>query len=225
MPWVRFDDQFPIHRKVTPLSDAAFRLATEAIFWSARNLTDGFIPEGDLAEVRPRLANPTQLAAELVKRRLWHQNSELCMSEECPAPCGEEPGWVIHDYWHFQPSKATVQRRRQEKQARQDRWLAKARRTRVTSRDASQDTTTDTPQTRLETQPRTRTVGAGTSSTRTYSASGGRSTPNGAPATGEKPPWCGTCDPQTRLTGEPPKRCPDCHPLRPVIDDPWATHE
>jgi hypothetical protein len=33
MTWVRFDDQFPIHRKMTGLSDAAFRLHVLAIFW------------------------------------------------------------------------------------------------------------------------------------------------------------------------------------------------
>ena len=42
---LRFDDQFPIHRKVSGLSDAAFRLHVEAIFWCDRNLTDGFIRE------------------------------------------------------------------------------------------------------------------------------------------------------------------------------------
>jgi hypothetical protein len=40
--------------------------------------------------------------------------------------------------------------------------------------------------------------------------------PNGAADDG-KPPWCGICDPYTRLVGNSagiPIRCPDCHPLR-----------
>ena len=48
MPWVRFDDQYPIHRKVAGLSDTAFRLHSAAIFWCVRNGTDGFVPEEDL---------------------------------------------------------------------------------------------------------------------------------------------------------------------------------
>jgi hypothetical protein len=30
-----------------------------------------------------------------------------------------------------------------------------------------------------------------------------------------RPPWCGSCDEQTRLVGDDiPRRCPDCHPLK-----------
>lgn len=58
MPWVRFDDQFPIHRKVDGLSDAAYRLHTSAIFWCARNLTDGFVSEEDLDGVTARVRTP-----------------------------------------------------------------------------------------------------------------------------------------------------------------------
>jgi len=36
-----------------------------------------------------------------------------------------------------------------------------------------------------------------------------------APHTAPRPPWCGDCDEQTRLTSEDhPRRCPVCHPLR-----------
>lgn len=34
-------------------------------------------------------------------------------------------------------------------------------------------------------------------------------------ADNKKPPWCGICDPRTRLVGNSegiPMRCPDCHP-------------
>lgn len=34
---------------------------------------------------------------------------------------------------------------------------------------------------------------------------------------GDKPPWCGICDPNSRLVGNAsgiPIRCPDCHPFR-----------
>ena len=51
MPWVRFDDLFPENRKVRRLPDPAYRLHVEAIFWCARNLTDGFIPADELPDV------------------------------------------------------------------------------------------------------------------------------------------------------------------------------
>jgi hypothetical protein len=47
---------------------------------------------------------------------------------------------------------------------------------------------------------------------------GGRASPRGAPPSPKskpKPPWCGMCDRDTRLTGpdDAPHRCINCHPL------------
>lgn len=108
MPWVRFDDQFTIHRKVDGLSDAAFRLHVAAIFWSARNLMDGFVPEEDLDLVCARLRAPARFAAECVKRGLWHGAHTACPSEKCPAPVDNPAGWVVHDYWEYQPTREKV---------------------------------------------------------------------------------------------------------------------
>lgn len=107
MPWVRFDDQFTIHRKVDGLTDAAFRLHVAAVFWSARNLTDGFVPEEDLDLVCARLRQPARFAAECVKRGVWHDAHQACPSEKCPAPAVAD-GWVIHDYWEYQPTRDKV---------------------------------------------------------------------------------------------------------------------
>lgn len=104
MPWVRYDDQYPIHRKVAGLSDAAFRLHTAAIFWSARNGTDGFVPDEDLDQVCAQVRDPARFAAECVNRRTWHLAAHSCTSEMCPDP-RDEPGWVIHDYLEYQPTK------------------------------------------------------------------------------------------------------------------------
>lgn len=106
MTWVRFDDQFPIHRKVAGLTDAAFRLHVSAIPWCSRNLTDGVVPTGDLDDVCARVRTPQRFAAELVGRGLWHDAGEECGSEHCSAPSDE--GWVIHDYLGFQPSRSKV---------------------------------------------------------------------------------------------------------------------
>lgn len=120
MPWVRFDDQFPIHRKVDGLSDAAYRLHTSAIFWSARNLTDGFVSREDLDGVTARVRTPARFAAECVKREVWHDARRDCPSEDCPGPVDKD-GWVIHDYWDYQPSKAQVIHNRESDRQRQKR--------------------------------------------------------------------------------------------------------
>lgn len=121
MPWVRFDDQFSIHRKVSGLSDAAFRLHVSAIFWCARNLTDGAVPEEDLDDVCARVRTPGRFVAELVRRGLWHEPKDICESPDCAAD-GTADGWVIHDYLEFQPSKEKVVRDRKDNAARQKKW-------------------------------------------------------------------------------------------------------
>lgn len=144
MTWVRFDDQFPIHRKVGGLPDAAYRLHTEAIFWCARNTTDGVIRRSEFAQLGTR-ARPAR-AADLVDRGLWHAADDLC--DQCTAALAEagtkEPadGWVIHDYLGFQPSRMKVARERDAKAERQAKWIESkkgGRRSRDASLDASED--------------------------------------------------------------------------------------
>ena len=140
MPWVRFDDTFSVHRKVEGLSDAAFRLHVSAVFWCARNLTDGFVPEEDLELVTARVRSPERFTAELVRRGLWHRAEAVtrngtvgvtrnaavegyetdCDSPECPAP--EGAGWVIHDYLEYQPSKEKVRDEQSKNADRQRRY-------------------------------------------------------------------------------------------------------
>jgi hypothetical protein len=120
MPWVRFDDHFPVNRKVDGLSDTAFRLHVSAIFWCARNLTDGVVPEEDLELVTARVRAPARFGTELVRRGLWHEAGFQCDSEDCP-PSGPN-GWVIHDYWEYQPSKSKVVAERAANAERQARW-------------------------------------------------------------------------------------------------------
>jgi hypothetical protein len=123
MPWVRFDDQYPIHRKVKPLSDSEYRWHNEAIFWCARNLTDGYVPAEDVAEVSV-VRRPHKVIPCLVARGLLHETGHHCASPQCPpAPGGD--GWMLHDYWDYQPSKVKVLAERRAKAERQARWLAK----------------------------------------------------------------------------------------------------
>lgn len=125
MPWVRFDDQFPIHRKVKGLSDAAYRLHTEGIFWCARNLTDGYVPTADLSDLATA-RRPLKFLPELVARGNWHLADEVCESEKCPAHVDNRPasvgdGWLIHDYFDYQPTKAKVLEERAKNAERQKR--------------------------------------------------------------------------------------------------------
>ena len=124
MPWVRFDDVFPIHRKVRGLSDPAFRLHAEAIFWCARNLTDGFVPAADLLDLASA-RRPLKFVPELVIRGMWHLADEVCDSKKCPAYVeqpSERDGWLLHDYFEYQPTKAQVIKEREQNAERQRRY-------------------------------------------------------------------------------------------------------
>lgn len=147
MTWVRFDDLFPIHRKVAGLSDACFRLVSEAIFWCSRNTTDGIIRASEISQIT---RGNRQRAAQLVGAQLWHAAGELCA--RCAARLADagtaEPadGWVIHDYLDHQPSRAKVEADKAAKADRQARWLASKRGARQpfgASGDASHDASKD----------------------------------------------------------------------------------
>jgi hypothetical protein len=127
MPWVRLDDNFPIHRKVAGLTDTEFRLHVSAICWCARNLTDGVVTRRDLPHIAAGIPSPARPAAVLVQRGLWHRT---------------ERGWTINGYLDYQPSREKVEAEREGKRIRQQRWRAgqsgKARDVDA-SRDASRD--------------------------------------------------------------------------------------
>lgn len=106
MPWARLDDRFPAHKKVRPLSDAAFRLHVSALCWSAENLTDGKI-DGSRLRFVSDVRQPKKATVELVAALLWH---------EIPG------GWQINDWHEYNPSREEVLARRKadaEKKRRQ----------------------------------------------------------------------------------------------------------
>ena len=73
---------------------------------------------------QPRVRTPSRFAAECVKRDVWHDAQAPCESEKCPGPVDNTypQGWVIHDYWEYQPSKAQVVKERQASAERQRKW-------------------------------------------------------------------------------------------------------
>jgi hypothetical protein len=123
MPWVRFDDQFTIHRKVNGLTDAAFRLHVDAIFWCARNLTDGRIGHDELVQVS-RVRSIKKHVTALVSRGLWVEFAD---------------GWLIHDYLDFQFSKERVLADRESNARRQKRFRGRHKDDEPTTRNAVTD--------------------------------------------------------------------------------------
>lgn len=118
MTWVRYDDNVRNHPKVEPLDDATYRLWREALEWCAQNLTDGSILTRQLGLTSTR-ATPAR-ARKLVDAGLWHKAGTKCDSEYCPP--SPVDGWVLHDYWDYQPTAEKVRVEQEANRKRQRRW-------------------------------------------------------------------------------------------------------
>src|SRR5262245_52222748 len=105
MPWVRIDDAFTEHPKVSRLSDSAVALFVAGLCYCNRNLTDGFIPsQVGLGQLRYCDGNAVPVISELEEAGLWEANREANRS-----------GWWVHDYENYQPSRAEVLAEREHK--------------------------------------------------------------------------------------------------------------
>ena len=118
MPWAKFDDRFPSHRKIRLLSDGAFRLFVSSICWCSEQLTDGRIATEELRIVSD-VRDPESAAGELVARGLWEQ---------------VDGGWLVHDFHDYNPTAAAVRDERAKAAARQRRARDKAKESRGQSR-------------------------------------------------------------------------------------------
>lgn len=109
MTWFKVDDSFYDHPKAFDAPDCAVALWTRAGSWSARNLTEGFVPAG----LPARLCGDHDTAvADLLRRGLWVRASG---------------GYRFHDWEKYQPSKAQVEDLRKKRQeAGRKGGLAKA---------------------------------------------------------------------------------------------------
>lgn len=112
MAWVRLDEEFPDHPKVVTAGPLAGWLHVCALAYCNRHLTDGFVPRAQVArlvnfdgmlvgyagdEGDARLAHePTayEMAGILVDVGMWEER---------------QGGYLIHDFLHFQPSRADVE--------------------------------------------------------------------------------------------------------------------
>lgn len=97
MTWFKVDDSFYDHPKVFDAPDCAVALWLRAGTWSARNLTDGFVPTGMPA----RFCDDHERAVrELLTRGLWKR---------------ARGGYQFHDWTDYQPSAADVKSVREKR--------------------------------------------------------------------------------------------------------------
>ena len=102
MPYAQIDVSAPRHRKLSTLSDAAFRLWVLGLCYCQEHLTDGVLHSAVVPTLLRRV--PPKIIAELVNHGLWD-----------PDP---DNGWRVHDYLAWNESRAQVEARRAKWRAR-----------------------------------------------------------------------------------------------------------
>jgi hypothetical protein len=107
MPYAKFDDRYPSHRKIRILSDAAFRVHTQAIIWCVKEASDGLVDQQDLATLAAPVRRFKQAAAELERIGLWESVNAR--------------QWRIHDYLDWQISAARWRSEQEAARVRQQR--------------------------------------------------------------------------------------------------------
>lgn len=111
MGWVRFDDAAEDHPKFLRAGLAAEGLHKRAACYSARHLTDGFVPaewvDRSTYNLKPR--EKRELIAALLRERLFEE---------------ADGGFLVHDYLDYNPSRADVLARRAKDSARKTNGIA-----------------------------------------------------------------------------------------------------
>lgn len=104
MSWVRYDDAFYSHPKVTAViaeDPGAIALHALANTWSNTTKRPGYVPAHQPGVLLADKRRGSRWAALLVKHGLWHRRGDEC--DTCIEQCREWPehedGYVIHD-WH-----------------------------------------------------------------------------------------------------------------------------
>jgi hypothetical protein len=154
MPWAKFDDRYPWHRKVRPLSDAAFRLDVSSVCWCSENLTDGVIERAHLTLLSD-VKRPVKAASELVAQGRWHEGEHDC--ESCPQ--GPANGYVIHDFLAFNPSRHKVEEEREKRRKAGEMGGRASGQSRANAKQSASAllSKTEAPVASSPTNPRTRT--------------------------------------------------------------------
>lgn len=116
MPWFKVDDGIHAHPKARRAGLPALGLWTVAGAWSAQQVQEGFVPDWFVTG----WPQGRKLAGRLVDAGMWSVGEH-----------DAEPGWWFHDWDHFQPSKAEVERDREHNRQRQKRFREKRQEARL----------------------------------------------------------------------------------------------
>lgn len=115
MAWVKIDDQFPDHPKARAVGAHGRGVFLEALCYSNRLLSDGFVPQdiaSKLATEHAGRAHAKAVIDRLLAVGLWER-----------ADGGA--GYQIHDYADYQPTAAKVKAQRKANAKRQAEWQAR----------------------------------------------------------------------------------------------------
>jgi hypothetical protein len=115
MTWFKVDGSFHDHPKFWNASEYAVCLWVRAGSWSAKQLTDGFVPDG---MIQRWTRNADVAAQELVDNGSWKR---------------VEGGFQFHDWDQFNPSKEKVLRLRERGAERQARYRERSKGNGVTN--------------------------------------------------------------------------------------------
>lgn len=103
MAWAKLTDDWLSHPKVMSARAeggwSALGVWAGALTWVNQQRTDGFVPESWV-----RLHNGIEEAAVLVKVGLWHEDAS-------------RDGWQFHDYADYQPLRAELEAKSQQKRS------------------------------------------------------------------------------------------------------------
>jgi len=126
LPWVRIDEEFPDHPKVVGAGPLGIAMQVAALCYCNRHLTDGFVPRSAarrLIDLDGLGVSADDVIGTLLGVGMWSR---------------VEGGYQIHDYEHYQPTRAQVLAER-ERNARAGKkgGLARAGK-RGAKRDASE---------------------------------------------------------------------------------------
>jgi hypothetical protein len=121
MTWVKLDDGYPDHPKITPVGPLGMALHTAAICYASRYLTDGFVPAAQIKKLID--LDGICIMSNGVSNPVTHQQLTDALTasgafEEAPG------GFMIHDYLDYNPSAADVKAERAKNAAKQAAWKA-----------------------------------------------------------------------------------------------------
>jgi hypothetical protein len=122
MTWVRKDDAASVHQKFFRSGVAAYGWWDAALGYCNRHLSDGFVPARNIELVFPGTPSATVrlLVEALVRERSLHVVTAgqpiVCHARSafCPRVVRPEDGYVMHDYFEYQPRRSQVLRSRRK---------------------------------------------------------------------------------------------------------------